>query len=122
MPAPIAVELLWWEGCPSTDHAHGLLRAALDELGLDSVEIRMVEIETDSQARERAFRGSPTIMINGVDIVELTGREDGGEDQAGALSCRLYHCPDGRISPTPDPADVHAALERAAAGVTENLV
>ncbi len=110
MPTGIEVELLWWEGCPSTDHARGLVRDALDEAGWDSVEIRMVEIETDAQARERGFRGSPTILINGVDLVDLTGREDLSDDQAGALSCRLYHRRDGRISPTPDPADVSAAV------------
>jgi len=125
VPARIEVELLWWEGCPSTDHACGLVRAALDELGLDSVEIRMVEIETDAQARERAFRGSPTILINGVDLVELAGCEHASDDQIAALSCRLYHRRDGRISPTPDPADVHVALAlalgSATCAVTEEL-
>ena len=120
--ARIAVELLWWEGCPSTDHAYGLVRTALDELGLESVGIEMVEIETDAQASARGFRGSPTILINGIDLVVLAGGEDAGDDQAAALSCRLYHRRDGRVSPTPDPADVHAALaialERAA---TEEL-
>jgi hypothetical protein len=108
--ARIEVELLWWEGCPSTDHACGLVRTALDELGLDGVGIEMVEIETDAQAGERGFRGSPTILINGIDLIELAGGEDAGDDQTAALSCRLYHRRDGRVSPTPDPADVHAAL------------
>ena len=112
---------MWWEGCPSSDHACGLVRAALDELGLGSVEIRMVEIETDAEADERAFRGSPTILINGVDLVDLAGGEDASADQPAALSCRLYRRRDGRISPTPDPADVHAALARAARAVTEEL-
>jgi hypothetical protein len=119
--ARIEVELLWWEGCPSTERACGLVRAGLDELGLDGVGIEMVEIETDAQAAERGFRGSPTILINGIDLIELAGRESAG-DQTAALSCRLYHRRDGRVSPTPDPADVHAALalalERAA---TEEL-
>jgi hypothetical protein len=119
----IEVELLWWEGCPSTDHARRLVRAALDGLGLDGVGIEMVEIKTDAQVRERGFRGSPTILINGIDLIDLAGGEDAGDDQAAALSCRLYHRRDGRISPTPDPADVHAALalalERAA---SEELV
>ncbi len=81
----------------------------------------MVEIETDAEARERAFRGSPTILINGVDLVDLAGGEDASADQPAALSCRLYRRRDGRISPTPDPADVHAALARAARAVTEEL-
>jgi hypothetical protein len=120
--ARIEVELLWWEGCPSTDHARGLVRTALDELGLDGVGIEMVEIDTDARASERGFRGSPTILINGTDLIELAGGEDAGDVQTAALSCRLYHRRDGRVSPTPDPADVHGALvialERAA---TEEL-
>jgi hypothetical protein len=111
--ARIEVELLWWEGCPSTEHASGLVRAALDELGLDGVRIEMVEIETDAQAAERGFRGSPTILINGIDLIELAGGEGAGDDQTAALSCRLYHRRDGRVSPTPDPSDVHAALAHA---------
>jgi hypothetical protein len=119
--ARIEVELLWWEGCPSTEHACGLVRAALDELGLDGVGIEMVEIETDAQAAERGFRGSPTILINGIDLIELSGGEGAG-DQTAALSCRLYHRRDGRVSPTPDPADVHAALTLALERVaTEEL-
>jgi hypothetical protein len=108
--ARIEVELLWWEGCPSTDHARGLVRTCLDELGLDGVGIEMVEIETDAQAGARGFRGSPTILINGIDLIELAGSEDAGDDQIAAVSCRLYHRRDGRVSPTPDPADVRAAL------------
>jgi hypothetical protein len=120
--ARIEVELLWWEGCPSTDHAHGLVRACLDELGLRDVGIEMVQIETDAQAGERGFRGSPTILINGIDLIELAGGEAAGDGQTAALCCRLYRRRDGRVSPTPDPADVDAALavalERAA---TEEL-
>lgn len=116
--ARIEVELLWWKGCPSTDHACRLVRTGLDELGLDGVGIELVEIKTDAQASERNFRGSPTVLINGIDLIELAGGEDASGDQTDALSCRLYHRRDGRISPTPDPADVHEALaialERAA--------
>jgi hypothetical protein len=106
----IEVDLLWWQGCPSTDHALALVRGALDELGLNSVQIRMVEIETDEQARELGFRGSPTILINGVDVITLVGGTAINEDQIEALSCRVYRTRDGRVSPTPDPDDVRTAL------------
>ena len=87
-----------------------LVRAALDELGLDSVEIRMIEIETDEQARDLGFRGSPTILINGVDVTTLVGGTPTTEDEIDALSCRLYTRRDGRVSPTPDPGDLRHAL------------
>jgi len=114
------VELLWWEGCPSTGRAHDLVRAELDALGLGPVEIRMVEITTDAQARERAFRGSPTILLDGEDLIHWAGGAGSGGGDAGvvepaALTCRVYHRRDGRISPIPDAADVRAAIQRAGA-------
>jgi hypothetical protein len=99
------VELLWWEGCPSTDRALSELRAALAELGLEHTEIRSTEIKSDDEARAARFIGSPTIRINGVDVVPPP------PDEPPALNCRIYRRRDGRISPTPDPQDLRDALE-----------
>ena len=62
------VELLWWEGCPSTDARSPSCATALDDLGLEGVEVRMREIRSDEDAAAR-FVGSPTILIDGVDLV-----------------------------------------------------
>ena len=113
MDEPV-VELLWWEGCPSTEPAREVLRRALDDGGLSSVPIRMVEVESDERARELGFRGSPTIRIDGVDVVVLAGGEDLSAGEPAGLTCRLYRRRDGRISPTPDPADVSEAIARVA--------
>jgi hypothetical protein len=112
MSAP-AVDLLWWEGCPSTEATGALLRATLDELGFGSVGIRRIEVLSDEQARELGFKGSPTIRVGGVDLIDLaqrSGEARGDEDAEPALTCRLYRRRDGRISPTPDPADVRDGL------------
>jgi hypothetical protein len=101
------VELLWWEGCPSTERALAELREALRDLGLDEVEVSMREISTDEDTVEVGFRGSPTILIDGVDAVPAA------DDEPVGLSCRVYRRRDGRISPTPDPADLRDALRRA---------
>lgn len=101
------IELLWWEGCPSTDRARAAVREALDELGLDGTEIRMREIKDDADAREAGFVGSPTILIDGLDLVPAAA-----EEQIG-LSCRVYRRRDGRVSPIPDPDDLREALRRA---------
>jgi hypothetical protein len=115
------LELLWWEGCPSTDRARSELALALAELGLPDAEVRMREICTDAQARAAGFGGSPTILIDGQDLIGATptrprDREqgDGDGDDSGGLSCRIYRRRDGRISPTPDPDDLRDALRRAA--------
>jgi hypothetical protein len=102
------VELLWWDGCPSTERALAELRDVLRELGLERVSVRTREIKTDADAEHVGFLGSPTILIDGVD---LSATSEG--EQAG-LNCRVYRRRDGRISPTPDPDDLRAALQRAA--------
>lgn len=104
---PLDVELLWWDGCPSIDRALSQLRAALDEAGLAGVEIRQTEIRTDDEARAARFIGSPTIRIDGRDIVPPPA------DEPPALNCRIYRRRDGRVSPTPDPEDLRDALEEA---------
>ena len=106
------VELLFWEGCPSHPQALTTLREEMSTLGLDPARVEIREIETDAQAEDENFVGSPTIRIDGVDIV------DPGT-QPPALTCRIYRRRDGRISPTPDPADVREALAAANATATE---
>jgi hypothetical protein len=100
------VELLYWEGCPSHPQALAQLREAMAELGLDADRIEVRHVGTDDQAHADAFVGSPTIRIDGIDI------QDPG-DEPTALTCRVYHRRDGRISPLPDPADVRDALHNA---------
>jgi hypothetical protein len=101
------IELLWWEGCPSTERALAELRDALDDVGLNGAEVRTREIMTDADAGDAGFLGSPTILIDGVDLVPAPPGERPG------LSCRVYVRRDGRISPTPDPEDLREALRRA---------
>ncbi len=102
------VELLWWEGCPSTDRALGAVREALTDIGLEHVEVRMREVRTDADAEQAGFIGSPTILIDGADLVPAAGEQPIG------LSCRVYRRRDGRVSPIPDPDDLREALREAA--------
>src|SRR4051812_22062390 len=131
------VELLWWEGCPSTPEAMEDLKQVLREEGLDPEAVDLVEVESDEQAERERFPGSPTIRIDGGDGGGGGGnpagrpggrpspappppRRGGGagfppadSDPVG-LTCRVYRLRDGRPSPTPDPADLRAAVRRAA--------
>ena len=102
------VELLWWEGCPSTERALAAVREALADLGLDADSVRMREVKDDADAAQNGFVGSPTILIDGVDLVPAAADEPIG------LSCRVYRRRDGRVSPIPDPDDLREALSHAA--------
>jgi hypothetical protein len=84
-----------------------MLAAALVEAGLDPAAIESREITSDEQAAAEGFIGSPTIRIDGRDLVAPEAGEPTG------LNCRVYRLRDGRYSPTPDPADVRAAVARA---------
>lgn len=101
------VEIRCWEGCPSTERAVAEVREALADLGLADAEVTLREISTQSQAAQAGFTGSPTVLVDGVDVAPAADGEPTG------LSCRVYRRRDGRISPTPDPEDVRAALVRA---------
>jgi hypothetical protein len=97
------VELLWWEGCPSTPETREQLERALREEGVQA-EIEMVEVTDDEQARTERFPGSPTIRIDGREAIPA------GDVEPASLTCRVYRLRDGRPSPTPDPEDLRAAI------------
>lgn len=105
------VELLWWEGCPSTEQALRELREALRGAGLGELEVRMTEMRTGDDVQAEAFVGSPTIRIDGEDVAPP------GPDEPVGLTCRVYHRPDGRVSPTPGSEQLSVALRRAPLGV-----
>jgi hypothetical protein len=101
------IELLWWEGCPSTERALAELREALADVGVPDAPVQMREIQSDADAERVGFVGSPTILIDGVDLVPA------GDHEPAGLSCRVYRRRDGRIAPTPDPDHLREALQRA---------
>jgi hypothetical protein len=103
----MTVELLFWDGCPSHPEALTQLRRILDEERV-AASIDLLEVTSEEQAQQQRFIGSPTIRIDGEDVIP------GTEDETFSLSCRVYRTRDGRISPVPDPEDVRAAIRRVA--------
>jgi hypothetical protein len=104
--ANASIELLWWQGCPSTAAALIDLRSALEERGADPEAVQVREIATDDEAERERFVGSPTIRVGGSDLFPP------GDDHPVGLSCRIYRLADGRVSPTPDPDLLREALGR----------
>jgi len=97
------IQFLFWEGCPSHEPALERLRTVMKEEGV-TAEIEIIEITTREQAQEWRFPGSPTILIDGLDI------DPPPPDAFFTLTCRAYTRKDGRISPLPSPELIRRAL------------
>jgi hypothetical protein len=100
------IEFLYWEDCPSHERALELLRQVLRDASLPDT-VRIVEIETDEEAEELMFPGSPTIRVNGVDI------EPDVDDAVVGLTCRAYRDSGGKISPLPPREMIVRAVDAA---------
>jgi hypothetical protein len=82
------ISILYFEGCPNHPPVVGMVRRLLLEHHLEA-SIEAVEVAPGDEARLR-FLGSPTVQVDGVDI-EPAARERTDY----AMSCRVYHSPDG---------------------------
>lgn len=97
------VTFLYFEDCPSQDQALERLHSVMAEEGLEA-ELEIIKVETDEQARHLHFVGSPTILVDGRDIVPPPA------DAVPGLTCRAYQLEDGRISPLPSVGMIRRAL------------
>ncbi len=79
------VTLLYFDGCPNWQLADGRLATLAAELGF---EVARRRVDTPEEAEALAFRGSPTILVDGRDAYAR------GDEPVG-LSCRVYETPDG---------------------------
>ncbi len=78
------IQVLYFQGCPNHMLTVDLARQVVAEIGLDA-EIKEVEVTRDDDAAQVGFLGSPTVLVNGVDIeAGARTRTDFG------FSCRTY--------------------------------
>ncbi|MEX2501469.1 MAG: hypothetical protein WD336_03755 [Trueperaceae bacterium] len=85
------IELLYFDGCPSWEHAWDELGRALAHTGVDAA-VHLRNVETLPDAERTGFAGSPTIRIDGVDLE--------GYDGPAVMACRRYQDNDGRGWPS----------------------
>jgi hypothetical protein len=89
------IDLLYFNGCPSWEEALSNIRAALDAENLEA-KVSLVNIESDQEAAQLKFLGSPSFQVDGVDWWNE-------ERSQYNLSCRIYVTPDGvKGAPTVD--------------------
>jgi hypothetical protein len=102
------IEVLYFDGCPSTDAFLPRLRDLLAQLGATD-RLRLRRVETIEDAERVRFLGSPSVRVDGCDI------EPGADERTDyGLKCRLYRI-DSEMHGDPPTEWVLAALGHAAA-------
>lgn len=102
------IDFLYYEECPSHEDALERLRKVLKERGIEA-DLSVIKVETEQQAQDLKFVGSPTIRIEGRDIDPPAAKAHYG------LTCRAFRLENGRISPLPSEAMIREALQSVSA-------
>jgi hypothetical protein len=97
-------------GCPNAPVLNDRLAAVLD--GRAGISLSHTVISDAGEAARWGMRGSPTLLIDGVDPFAEPG-------QAPSMSCRLYRDENGQTSGAPSAGQLRQAIEQALASVTE---
>lgn len=99
------IDFLYFPDCPSHEEAWERLQDALEQERIP-VEPAVYCIETEEEAKQHRFPGSPTIRVNGVDIDPAFS-----EETSFRMTCRLYLNEEGRPSPLPSITMIRNALK-----------
>lgn len=105
------INFLYFEECPSHEQALERLKKVISEEGVEA-DISVVRVETEEEARDLEFAGSPTILIEGRDISPHL------EPPNYALTCRAYQLENGRISPLPSEDMIRRTIKAVAGDQT----
>jgi Domain of unknown function (DUF2703) len=76
------IEILYLSGCPNHQQALERVQKVLASEGMEA-ELREILVNSQEQAAQLDFPGSPTIRVNGEDIEQ-------SKDSHVGLTCRLY--------------------------------
>ena len=77
------VEIQYFEGCPHSDVMIENVKEAIKQINTQ-IEFETILVDTPEKAEKYKFRGSPTVLINGIDLEGLP------EPTNGNLACRYY--------------------------------
>ena len=97
------VRLLYFDGCPSYEHALRNLREVIAEEELHTI-VELINVTSPEEAERLRFLGSPTIQI---DDVDLEGPE--AVNSGVGYGCRVYE-DGGQMRGWPSKEQIRAAL------------
>ncbi len=87
MNKDFSIELFYFEDCPSWKMAQESLEGIIQKHNIEAT-VQLIRVETDQEARDHHFVGSPSIRVNGEDLFPV-------DHENYALGCRVYQTPDG---------------------------
>lgn len=95
------VRLLYFDGCPNHAKTLSVLRQLLAEAGAENG-VELVNVASLEDAKRFEFRGSPTVLLDGVDPFLDRSAPIG-------LACRIYRSDSG-FQGTPPVEDLRRAI------------
>lgn len=100
--ADLRVELLAVEDCPHLEQARRDLENVLRQ-GIIEVPIQLILVSSPDDAEFLEFQGSPTIRVNGEDVVPQPALPF-------AIGCRIYYDAEGKPRGSPPIESIRAAV------------
>lgn len=79
------IEFQYFEGCPNSTKTLENLKELVKEKTIEEKEIKIVEIKDLRSAERFKFQGSPSILINGIDIYTEKVPD------SFSFTCRIYN-------------------------------
>lgn len=79
----VTLEFQYFEGCPNHKRMSDNLSEAIKGLE-NKIELKKVLVEDEETAKKVNFRGSPTLLINGNDLLGMPIPDE------PSLTCRFY--------------------------------
>lgn len=97
------IQFLYTSGCPYNDLARSALSEVLEEEGIRGY-VEEISVPDEEEARRLRYPGSPTILVEGMDIISRAG--------APGIGCRVYETAGGSLQGWPDKETIRWGIRR----------
>ena len=97
------VEILYFTGCPNFRKSCDVVCSVLEKEQIE-FELQIKPVKDETLISHPSFIGSPTVLINGIDVEKCYNQsillEDKTSISIDGLACRLYNCEISRECPS----------------------
>lgn len=90
-------QILYFKDCPNYRSACDVICEVIGRHNLQA-SISIIPVD-EKRAEKMPFRGSPTVLVNGVDVEDCYDNQKEQVDLS-TLACRIYDCPHGNGCPS----------------------